>query len=61
MIRMRETKMKLLMPMELEKCRNELGWLVRYEECIVNSCPEEDLPPMPLLPVKSKIWRGEWK
>ena len=39
MIRMRETKIKILMPMELKKYRNELGWLVRYEECIVNDCP----------------------
>ena len=30
------------------KVQNELGWLVRYEECVVNSCPEDDFPPMPL-------------
>ena len=48
MIPMREMKIKLLMLMKLEKCRNELGWLVRYEECVVNNCPEEDFPPMPL-------------
>ena len=47
---------------ELEKCKNELGWLVRYEECIVNNCSDEDFPPMPLRipPGCTKIWRREW-
>ena len=48
MIPIRETNIKLLLLMELEKGRNEVRRLVRYEECIVNNCPEEDLPPMPL-------------
>ena len=46
---MRETKIKLFMLMKLEKGRNELGWLIRYDECIANHIPEEDYPPMPLL------------
>ena len=48
MLRMRETKIKLLMLIKLEKGRNELGWLVRYEKCLVNNCPEEVFPLMPL-------------
>ena len=46
---MRETRIKLFMVMELEKCRNELGWLIRsHNNCIVDNCPKEDYPPMPL-------------
>ena len=48
MIWIRGTKIKLLMSTSLEKCRNELGWLARYEKCIVNNCPKEYFPLMPL-------------
>ena len=47
-IRVRETKIKLFMLMKLEKRRNELGWLIIYDECIVNDIPEEDYKSMPL-------------
>ena len=43
-----ETRIGLFMQMELEKCRNELGWLIRCHNCIVDNCPEEDYPPRPL-------------
>ena len=46
---MRETRIKLFMVMELEKCRTGLGWLIRsHNNCIVDNCPKEDYPPMPL-------------
>ena len=45
---MRETRIKLFLLMELEKCRNELGRLIRCHNCIVDNCPEEDYPPRPL-------------
>ena len=63
MIRIREMKIDLSMLVQLEKCRNELGWLVRYEECIVSNCPESDFPPMslPIPPGYTKKWRGEWR
>ena len=41
-IRMREMKIKFFMLMQLEKCRNERGWLLRYQDCIVTNCPEEN-------------------
>ena len=48
---MRETRIKLFTLMELEKCRNELGWLIRCHNCIVDNCPEKDYPPRHLLPI----------
>ena len=36
------------MIMKLETCSNELGWLIRCHNCIVDNCPEEDYPPRPL-------------
>ena len=45
---MRETKIILFMHMELEKCRSELGWLIRCHNFIVDNCSEEDYPPRPL-------------
>ena len=36
------------MQMELEKYRNEFGWLIRCHNCIFDSCPKEDYPPRPL-------------
>ena len=44
---MREKKIKLFMQLELEACRNELDWMARVHDCLLNSCPEEDFPPMP--------------
>ena len=34
--------------MELDNCRNELGWLIRCPNCSVDNNPEEDYPPRPL-------------
>ena len=34
--------------MELEACRNELGWLIRCHNCAAYDCPEEAYPPRPL-------------
>ena len=42
-----EMSIRLFMLMELENCRNKLGWLIRHHNCIVDNCPEEDYPPMP--------------
>ena len=44
----REKRIKLFMQMELNSCRNELGWLIRYHNCSVDNCPEEVYPPRPL-------------
>ena len=58
---MREMRIRLFMLMELENCRNELGWLIRRHNCIIDNCTEEDYPPMPL-PIPSvipKLCRGE--
>ena len=45
----REMKIRLFMLMEFENCRDELGWLIRRHNCIVDTCcPEKDYPPMPL-------------
>ena len=48
MIRMRDLKIRLSMLVELEECRKELDLLLRYHGCIINNCPKEDYPPMPL-------------
>ena len=36
------------MLVELEKCRNELDWLLICSDRKVNNCPKEDYLPMPL-------------
>ena len=43
-----ETRIRLFMQMELEACRNELDWMARIHDCLLNSCPKEDFPPKPL-------------
>ena len=48
MTRMREKRIKLFMLMELEKCRNELGWMIRCHNCTIDNFPEDDYPPRPL-------------
>ena len=45
---MRELRIRLFMLIELENCRNELRWLLRRDNCIVDNCPKEDHPKMPL-------------
>ena len=45
---MRETRIKTFMQMELEACRDELDWLIRYHNCAAYNCPEEEYPPRPL-------------
>ena len=44
----RETRIRLFMQMELEVCRNELDWIARIHDCLLNSCSEEDFPLMSL-------------
>ena len=44
---MHETRIRLFMQMELEACRNELDWMARIHDCLLNSYPKEDFPPMP--------------
>ena len=44
----REKRIKLFMQMKLERCSNELGWLIRRHDCTVDNCLEENYPPMPL-------------
>ena len=48
--RMRETKSRVLMQRELMVCRDEFDWLKICFYCVINSCPEENCPPV-LLPV----------
>ena len=60
---MRETKIRLFMQMELDACRAEGQWLLSCHYYIVNNCPEECCPPMPL-PNPSdyaKNFRRRWK
>ena len=45
---MRETRIMTFMQMELEACLDEVGWLVRCNNCAVYNCPEEEYPPKPL-------------
>ena len=45
---MREKRIKVFMQMELDNCRNELGWLIRCHNCSVDNCSEEEYPPRPL-------------
>ena len=45
---MRETRIKLFLLMELEKCRKKLGGLIKCHNCIVDNSPEEDYLPKPL-------------
>ena len=44
----REMRIRLFMQMERERCRNELGWLIRCPNTTVDSCSEEGYPPKPL-------------
>ena len=37
---MREKRIKFLMQMELDNCRNELVWLIRRHNCAADNCPE---------------------
>ena len=46
---MRKTRIKIFKQMELEACKNELDWMAKMHDCVLNNCPEEDFPPMPLL------------
>ena len=36
------------MQMELDNCRNRLGWLIRCRNCSVDNCPEDEYSPRPL-------------
>ena len=47
-VRIRETKIRLIMEMGLEECRKELDWLLKG---LVDNCPEEDYLPM-FLPIR---------
>ena len=44
--RMRETKSRVLMQRQLMACGDEFGWLKICFYCAVNSCPEENCPPV---------------
>ena len=57
MIWMRETRIRFFMQMELEACRNELDWVLRCHDCIVNTRPEEHyhLFLYPFLPIMPRI------
>ena len=45
---LREKRIELFMQLTLDNCSNELEWLIRRHNCIVDNCPEENYPPMPL-------------
>ena len=47
-MRMRETRTRFFMQMELEACRDELDWLIRGCVYAVNDYLEEYCPPIPL-------------
>ena len=45
---MREMRIRLVVQMELEEYRNEIGWLIRcHNYCIFANYPEEDYPSRP--------------
>ena len=44
---MREKRIDLFMLMELDNCRNELGWLITCQNRSVDNCPAEEYPPRP--------------
>ena len=48
MMWMHKTTIKIFIQMELEACRDECKLLLRCHHCIINICPEESCPPMPL-------------
>ena len=45
---MRDTKIMLLLQMELMACRDDSDWLIRCSHCAVNNFPKECCPSMPL-------------
>ena len=54
---MREKRIKIIMKMELDNSRDELGWLIRCHNCLVDNCPEEEYPPR-ILPIPPNYWEG---
>ena len=44
----RETRIRTLMQMELEACKDEVDWLIRCDNCAAYNCPKEEYPPRPL-------------
>ena len=45
---MREIRIRLFIQIEVEAYKDECKWLLRCDHCIVNNCPEEYCPTMPL-------------
>ena len=45
---MRETRISILMQMELKACCDKLDWLMICLYCASYNCPEEEYPPRPL-------------
>ena len=41
---MRETRIRIFMPMELEACLDEVDWIIRCHNCAANNCSEEKYP-----------------
>ena len=44
MIRAREERMRTFMQLELEACLEEASWMLRYHNCEVLDCPQEEYP-----------------
>ena len=48
MARMRETRIKTFMQMELEACLDEVDWMIRCHNRTAFNCPQEEYPLKPL-------------
>ena len=45
---MREIRIRLFIQMDVEACKDECKWPLRCNYRIVNNCPKDDCPSMPL-------------
>ena len=52
MMRAREDRIRTFMQLELEACLEEVSWSIRYYNCEVLGCPQEEYPArlLPTLP-----------